>query len=197
MPSPIGHALAGVAAAWTADLVPGRRAWRTAPAAASFYLRGGGALTLACAALAVAPDLDLLFGTHRTVTHSVGAVFFVGLFAAAMAANAGRPILRVAMMCAAAYGSHLLMDWLGADQRAPFGIQALWPFDRGWYISSLGIFRKTVRLLFAPDVVLRENAWTVGREIAILGPIVAGLWLVRVKALARLSAQLSRRHHSA
>jgi membrane-bound metal-dependent hydrolase YbcI (DUF457 family) len=187
--------LAGVAVAWTADLVPGRRAWRTAAAAASFYLRGGGALTLVCAVLAVAPDLDLLFGAHRTVTHSVGAMIFVALFAAAMAANAGRPIARVALMCAAAYGSHLLMDWLGADQRPPFGIQALWPFDRGWYISSFSVFRKTVRFLFPPDVVVRENAWTVARELAILGPIVAGLWLVRVKALAGLAAQLSRRHH--
>ncbi|MBI3400093.1 MAG: metal-dependent hydrolase [Acidobacteria bacterium] len=195
MPSPIGHALAGVAAAWTADLVPGRRAWRAAPAASSLYERAGGGLTLACAALAVAPDLDLLFGGHRTVTHSIGALIFVALFAAAMAANAGLPIARVALMCAAAYGSHLLLDWLGADARPPFGIQALWPFDRGWYISSLAVFRKTVRFLFPPDVVVRENAWTIAREIAILGPIVAALWRVRVKALARLAAQASRRHH--
>jgi len=29
MPSPIGHALAGLTAAWIADLVPGDRDWRT------------------------------------------------------------------------------------------------------------------------------------------------------------------------
>jgi membrane-bound metal-dependent hydrolase YbcI (DUF457 family) len=197
MPSPIGHALAGVAAVWTADLVPGRRGFRVASTAASLYARFGGGLTLTCAALAVAPDLDVLLGTHRTITHSLGAVLFVGLFAAAMAANASRPILRVALMCAAAYGSHLLLDWLGADQRPPYGIQALWPMDTGWYISNAGVFRKTVRMLFPVNVIVRENAITAVSEILMLGPLLVILWLVRVKALAGLSAQVAGRDHPA
>src|SRR5712691_13271817 len=119
MPSPIGHALAGLAAVWIADLVPGDRAWRTAPASASWYKRAGNGLTLACALLAAAPDLDFLLGAHRTATHSVAAVAFVTLFAAAMASRAGRPIARVAAMCAAAYATHLLLDWLGADTFPP------------------------------------------------------------------------------
>ena len=67
MPSPIGHALAGVAAAWTVDLIPGDRAWRTAPASASWYRRAGDGLTLRCAALGAAPDLDLVVrhASHR------------------------------------------------------------------------------------------------------------------------------------
>jgi membrane-bound metal-dependent hydrolase YbcI (DUF457 family) len=89
MPSPVGHALAGVAAAWAADVLPGRRAWgTTAPTAPFFtgltaFLRGaGGALTLVAAALGVAPDLDLFLAQHRAVTHSVGAgamVFIVAI----------------------------------------------------------------------------------------------------------------------
>src|SRR5258706_15440046 len=85
MPSPFGHSLAGLAVAWAADLLPGDRAWRAAPASASWYRRAGNGLTTACAVLAMAPDLDLAFTRHRTYTHSVGAVVIVGLVAAAFA----------------------------------------------------------------------------------------------------------------
>src|SRR4029079_5389582 len=73
MPSPFGHALGGVAAAWAIDLLPGARGWRSADAHASFYRRAGGALTLICAALGTAPDADLVLTTHRTATHSLTA----------------------------------------------------------------------------------------------------------------------------
>ena len=197
MPSPIGHALAGIAVAWTADLIPGDRAWRTAPASAPWHQRAGDGLTLLCAGIGVAPDLDLAFVAHRTVTHSVGAVCFVGLLAAALAANARRPIARVSLMCAAAYGSHLLLDWLGTDVYPPPGIQALWPVNGDWYISGFDLFRQTLRLHLFTRPVLMTNARAIAQEMAILGPIVAALWLVRVKTLARLASQVARRHHPA
>ncbi|HMB78594.1 MAG TPA: metal-dependent hydrolase [Vicinamibacterales bacterium] len=195
MPSPIGHALAGLAAAWTADLIPGDRAWRTAPATAPFYLRAGDGLTLLCAGLGAAPDLDLAFIAHRTVTHSIGAVFFVGLFAAALAANAKRPIARIALMCAAAYGSHLFLDWLGTDFYPPRGIQLMWPINSEWYISGIDVFRQTARLRVFTHGPMMTNIRAVLQEIAILGPTVVALWLVRVKALAGLPPQVTRRDH--
>jgi inner membrane protein len=197
MPSPIGHALAGVAAAWAADLIPGDRAWRTAPESASVYKRAGNGLTLACGALAAAPDLDLLTGTHRTVTHSLGAIVCVGLVAAALAANAGKPITRVALMCAAAYGTHLLLDWLGADNYPPRGIQAFWPFSLEWFISDIDLFPQTARQQLWTSASLLKNLRAVVQEIAILGPTVFALWLVRVKALARLAPEVSSRHYPA
>ena len=197
MPSPIGHVLAGVAAAWTADLVPGHRTWRTAPNSASFYRRAGNGLTLVCAALGPAPDLDLLFMRHRTATHSIGAVIFVGLFAAALAANARRPIARVALMCAAAYATHLLLDWLGADTFKPYGLQAFWPFSASWYISGFTIFRQTARLQFLTPPIIQQNVIAVAQEIVILGPTVVALWRVRVKALTGLAAELPRGDHPA
>src|SRR5437660_717777 len=100
MPSSVGHALAGATAAWCADLMPGDRGWRTAPAAASWYRRAGNGLTLLCAGVAAAPDLDLLYGPHRTFTHSVGAVLLVGILAAVIAVRVHRPAIRVALMCA-------------------------------------------------------------------------------------------------
>ena len=101
MPSPIGHALAGVAAAWAVDLVPGDRAWRTAPASAAWYLRAGDGLTLLCAGLGAAPDLDLAFVAHRTVTHSIGAVVRRRRCSPPRSRpTSRRPIARVALMCA-------------------------------------------------------------------------------------------------
>ena len=192
MPTSIGHALGGIAAAWIGDLVPGRRAWRTAPPSDPWYARAGAGLTLTCAALAIAPDLDLLFHWHRRSTHSVSAAIAIGAFAAVMAACRSRPIVRVALMCAGAYGTHVLLDWLAVDVYAPYGIQALWPFSDGWYISNVGMFRQTqLRLFWAPPV-LRQNALTVAQELAILGPLLWGIWRIRVKALAGLPPQLPR-----
>jgi membrane-bound metal-dependent hydrolase YbcI (DUF457 family) len=189
MPSPIGHALAGIAVAWGADLVPGDRAWRTAAAAAPWYLRAGNGLTLLCAGLGAAPDLDLAFTEHRTVTHSLGAVVLVGLVAAVLAANARRPITRVALMCAAAYGSHLLLDWLGADYYPPRGLQLMWPINREWYISGIDLFPQTARLRLFTHGPMRTNLHAIFQEIAILGPTVVAIWPLRVRALARRAPQ--------
>jgi hypothetical protein len=141
------------------------------------------------------PDLDLVFGVHRTFTHSIGAVILVALFAAAMAANAGRPVARITLMCGAAYGSHLLLDWMAMDRYPPFGIQALWPFSSGWYISGWDIFLQTERRHPASMAGIERNVEAIAREVAILLPIAIGIWLVRVKALAGLSPELSGRDH--
>src|SRR5678815_1122307 len=102
MPSPIGHAIAGAAVSWMAQaMAPGLRATEAdlEPAHPDLTsLRQGfgdppeqqrrrkvgptyvrrHALTLACVAIAVLPDIDLLYmPIHRTITHSVGAVLFV------------------------------------------------------------------------------------------------------------------------
>ena len=195
MPSSIAHALAGVATAWTADLVPGSRTGRSAPRPASWYARAGNGLTAACALLAVIPDLDLVLRVHRTFTHSVCAVILVGLGAAAFALNTNRPIARLALMCSGAYATHLLLDWLAADALSPYGIQLLWPFSDRWFISDWHVFRTTERRHFLTAVVFGENLRTVAQEIAILGPLLVGLWLVRVKALSGLPAKLPGGNH--
>jgi membrane-bound metal-dependent hydrolase YbcI (DUF457 family) len=197
VPSPIGHALAGLAAAWAADLVPGERAWRTAPAPASWYQRAGDGLTGACVALGAAADLDLLFVTHRTVTHSVGAVILVTLFAATLAANTRRPVARVALMCAAAYATHLLLDWLSVDLSTPRGIQALWPFRFEWFISGLDLFPQTERRQLWTVATMLKNVRAILQEVVMLAPLAAALWLVRVKALAGLASEVAGRDHAA
>lgn len=193
MPSTIGHALGGIAAAWAADLVPGRRLWRLASPAASWYERAGNGLTLTCAILGIMADVDLLFRIHRTATHSLVATVFVGLFAGAMAANAGRPVLRVSLMCGAAYGTHLLLDLLAADRYVPYGIQLFWPFNRTWFISGLDLFPQTERRYLWTLPVIKQDLAAIVREVLILGPTLVALWLVRVKVFARLATEVSRR----
>jgi membrane-bound metal-dependent hydrolase YbcI (DUF457 family) len=198
MASPIGHALAGIAVAWGADLVPGNRARRIAPPSASWYERAGNGLTLACAVLAAAPDLDLPFGRfHRTVTHSLISVVVVSGVAGLVAARARLPVKRIAIMCAAAWATHLLVDWLSADQSPPRGIQLLWPFDGRWFISGWDLFLGSERRQLLSAATMRRNVEAIAGEVAILLPIVIVLWLVRVKALARLATQLPRGDHSA
>jgi inner membrane protein len=197
VPSPVGHALAGVAAAWTVDLLPGRRAWRTAQADTSWYRRAGDGLTLACAALGALPDADLFFRGHRTYSHSVGAVILLALLSAAAAAAARQPVARVGLMCAAAYTTHLLLDWMGVDTSPPYGIQAFWPFTDTWYISGWDLFLPTERRQIFSLEAIHTNALAVAKEVAILTPVLVGIWLVRVKALAGLPPEVPCGNHAA
>jgi membrane-bound metal-dependent hydrolase YbcI (DUF457 family) len=212
MPSPIGHALTGLAVAWAADLVPGNRGWRAVRASASWYQRAGNGLSATCALLAMAPDLDLLFTRHRAYTHSVGAVIVVGLIAAfaPLALPPSRRALRwtsrrakavhaarISLMCAAAYASHPLLDWLGVDLYPPAGLQVLWPFDSGWYISGVDLFRQTRREQLLTWDVTSLNFLAIAQEAAMLVPIVVAIWLVRVKTLARLAPEKTGSDHPA
>jgi membrane-bound metal-dependent hydrolase YbcI (DUF457 family) len=193
MPSPVGHALAGVATVWTLTPRAPRR------------------LLVIAAALAALPDADLVHpGWHRAYTHSVGAIIVVIIITAAVTgwvnrkqrATARSPTaltspVGVALIFGAAYASHLLLDWLGADHFAPYGIRALWPFNDRWYISGFDIFQQTARRhLFTWPVIL-QDVRAITREVAILAPILYLLWLVRVKPATRLASELTGAHHPA
>jgi len=210
MPTPFGHALAGVAAAWAVDLVPGRRGHEAASRPASVYERAGGILTPICAGLAAVPDADLIFGGHRTATHSIIAAGVVAIVAGGVTAWVTRiagphttrstntaPAGRVALMCGVAYATHLLLDWLQIDRNPPSGIQLLWPFSGEWFISGADLFPRTERNDVLSAVALRTNLSAIVFEAAILLPIVVALWSVRVKALARFATKLSRGDHAA
>jgi inner membrane protein len=207
MPSPLGHALAGLAAAWGSDLVPGRREPRTALSNASFFRRAGGWLTLACVGLAMLPDLDLATPAHRSFSHSIGAVILVTIIAAAVTGwvtrrtgyrtSSGLSIARVAAMCGLAYATHVLLDWLAVDTRAPFGLQALWPFSKEYYLSGANLFPRTERRAFLSTSTFRTNLIAFVWELAFMLPIVVLLWRVRVKALAGLASEVTGRNHAA
>jgi hypothetical protein len=198
MPSPIGHALAGVAAGW---LVGGRvwpawhltifRFWRRrADAHPPATVGSTGVTAVAYALAATLPDLDLLVGTHNAQTHSLGAVALAFTATLAVtrwllpthAVTAHLRSLRFAGGVAAAWASHLLLDWLGSDTRAPIGIMALWPLTSAHYQSSLHLFDAISRRYWLPEQFVWGNLRAALREILVLGP-VAGLcyWITYVR----------------
>jgi inner membrane protein len=172
MPSPVGHALAGIAAGW---IVRGNRlgeGMRGRREAAAF------------AALATLPDIDLIFGVHSGPTHGLGAALFAGVAAWLpglwMGAGGAASRLRTFVACVAAYGSHALLDWLGTDSSAPIGIMALWPLTREYYESSLHVFMAVSRRIWQPELFWPQNILALARELLILVPIVAVIgWITR------------------
>ena len=181
MPSPIGHVLGGAAVVYAADVID----------------RGRSPLRLVAmgALLGAIPDLDLLLPRyHRSITHSITAVIFVLIIAAAVTGKVNR--WRVAIICACAYASHLLLDWLGSDALPPYGLQLFWPFDPRFFISGWNLFAETERRNPLSGPTMMQNFWAAVQEIAIMAPVAAGLWLIRVKALARLPAEMTRRDHA-
>jgi inner membrane protein len=189
MPSPIGHTLAALAIRWI-----GRPAGRDPDATPRARMLGP--LSVACAAVAVLPDLDLLFYRwHRTVTHSVGATLIVMIIAAVVTGKVtGRIGWRVVLVVGAAHASHVLLDWLGVDRLPPRGLQALWPFSQEWYISGWDIFLPTERRNALSVASLLTNLRAVIGEIAILGPIALVAWLAtrRRRSPARTSVPADR-----
>ena len=86
MPTPVGHALGGLATAWFGDAaarkpLPDRR------------------VAVTCAIVAMLPDLDILVGSHRSYSHSVGALVIAGVLRGSPAE--ARLSLRVALTIAA------------------------------------------------------------------------------------------------
>ena len=178
MPSPAGHLIAGVAIAWAAEsfgplrrhaLEHGSRA-AAAPAVTP--------LVLACAALALAPDLDLLLASHRTYTHSIAAAVFVALLCGAVARALGAPGAATGLACGLVVGSHIVLDWLGRDGSTPRGLMALWPLSTAYFYSGLDLFADISRRYWKPDEFIVKNAVSIAREIAILAPVsMAAYWL--------------------
>ena len=77
---------------------------------------------------------------------------------------------------AAAYGTHILLDWLGKDTAPPFGLPALWPFSSRYYISGADLFMEISRRYWKPDEFIVGNLKAVGWEMLVLGPIAALAW---------------------
>lgn len=135
------------------------------------------------AVLGVLPDIDFLVNRHSRETHSLGATVCIAALAwswgHAWAGLRPHPTrkqrARWAAACAAAYASHILLDWLGSDTAPPIGIQALWPFTNGFYESDLHVFYAVDRRYWLPgffESALRTLSW----ELVVLGPLAVLAW---------------------
>ena len=167
MPSPVGHALGGAIVSLV--MAPhGLGAWG---------LRlGRNAFTLVALA-AVLPDIDFAWGGHNRETHSLGAALLAG--AAVLAWTRGRNP-RLALAVTLAWSTHVLFDWLGSDDTPPLGVMALWPLNSTFYFADAFVFEAISRRYWLPNFV-GHNAFAVGKEIVMLGPILAILWFRKVQ----------------
>jgi LexA-binding, inner membrane-associated putative hydrolase len=128
-------------------------------------------MLLSCAFLAALPDIDVLFGSHRGPTHSLGAALLVAACAAAWARQRRMPALRIGTACGVAYSSHLLLDWLGKDTAPPFGIMALWPWSSAYYSSGANLFLEISRRYWNAGEFIAGNLRSVAWELILLAPI--------------------------
>lgn len=175
MPSPVGHALAGL----IVHVV-------TARDGAERESLGRAALMVGAA---TAPDLDLLFrfvdgrNHHQAETHSVGAAALAALAAwgVALLRHRARPAA-LGLAVGAAWLSHLVLDYAGADTHPPIGILAFWPFESGYYKLPWPIFLDIGRTL--EWATLRHDALAVAWEILLLGPLLLATWRLRARTEA-------------
>jgi membrane-bound metal-dependent hydrolase YbcI (DUF457 family) len=163
MPSPVGHAMAGLIVHLATARGPRERLDR--------------ARALVAVAAATAPDLDLLLqladgrNHHQGASHSLLAAVVAGAVVAGACAWRRVPQpSRWGLLAASAWGSHLLLDYLGRDTSPPIGIPLLWPAAL-YFHCPWSVFLDVGRRLSWETV--RHNAVALVREVAVLLPILA------------------------
>lgn len=177
MPTPIGHAMGGVAAGFLMAAVTGFRL-RThevssLPTGAPKPVSSIGGFGL-FAVVGMLADIDLLFGAHRGATHSVGAILVVWIAAASFVKHRR---IWTGCVVSAAYASHVILDWLGSDPSPPFGVMALWPLSREFYLSEVQVFLRVCREYCVVEC-WNHNVAAIRRELFVLMPVVCGSILV-------------------
>jgi membrane-bound metal-dependent hydrolase YbcI (DUF457 family) len=190
VPSPIGHALAGAAIAWTLG--------GTSSPAGSTGRFTNWKLPVVCAVCAALPDIDLLYmPTHRTATHSVPVAVLLTILAVVVTGwvnpirdwasrrfGVGPQTFVVGLACGLAWSSHILLDWLGADANPPYGVQAFWPFSDTWFYSGVDVFPGTQRRNPFSASAMLINLQAAIWETALMGSIAAAVWWFRQRPRA-------------
>jgi membrane-bound metal-dependent hydrolase YbcI (DUF457 family) len=174
MPSPLGHAIAGLtvhafASRGRRELLDGRRLALTAGAA-------------------LAPDLDLLLrfvdgrNHHGGAMHGVGFAGLAGAAVLALALARGwARALPLALAVAGAWVSHIVLDYLNVDTHPPIGILALWPISAAYYKFPWPVFLDIGRTLEWKTVW--HNALAAAWEAALLGPVLIWAWRSRARKI--------------
>jgi membrane-bound metal-dependent hydrolase YbcI (DUF457 family) len=172
VPSPLAHALAGLSVhlAASAERRDAFDRWRM----------------LVTVGAALAPDTDLLFrfvdgrNHHNNELHGVGFALLTLAAAAPVFRLLGwRRPFGLALAAAAAWTSHILLDYLNVDTSVPIGLMALWPFSARHFKSPVPIFLDIWRTLSPAGI--RHNAVAAAIELAVLGPVLAAVWRGRTR----------------
>jgi len=197
MPSPIGHALAAIAAgclvapprAWVAAVTPDapRRADgpKLAPLPSGVPARWAPAAAFRARVQALAASVAPL-GIPLLVLAATGLLADVDLVAgvhsgpthslgaaavlgAIVASGRWPDRRRVALAVFAAYASHVLLDWLSEDTSVPIGVMALWPFNDAHWHAPFSLFFATDRRYWL-DGFWWRNLQTLAWELLIFVP---------------------------
>jgi inner membrane protein len=133
MATPVGHSLAG----YLVFSLSGERQGPRKVRWLLFYI-----------CLANAADLDFLPGTllgrpalyHQGISHSLGFALVVSLAVAGICRRWAKSFAAIFALSCTAYVSHLVIDFLGADTRPPYGIPILWPLSGEYFIAPIPVF---------------------------------------------------------
>ena len=155
----MGHALGGAAV--------GLLIASPAPTARARWIQAA-----VCAAIGIAPDLDLLLGRHRLESHSIGMAAVAGALAALAGPRFAGSRLRTGLAVAAAWFSHAVLDYLGADTSHPYGVMIWWPFSSTFHYAGWTLLMPISRRWWLPGTVT-HNLYAAVREIIVLGPLAA------------------------
>ncbi|MGD9975064.1 MAG: metal-dependent hydrolase [Desulfatirhabdiaceae bacterium] len=175
MASPVGHTLAALIG-YAATV----NCWNSKP-------KYG---TLAMYVLAAnLPDIDFLPGIflgdpgrfHHGITHSIGAAILFGVIVWIVQRIRTQRAVYMAMALSALYGSHLIIDWMTADYRPPFGSPLLWPFSMERYHFPVSIFINIERKAFLSLPTILHNLYAMIIEISLLTPLLAGVGYIALK----------------
>jgi inner membrane protein len=149
---------------------------------------------------AIAPDLDVVAGIvagevnryHHGASHSVFAALLFGGLAGVVCRAAGKPWRAVGVMAAVLYGSHLFVDYLTIDTRAPYGQPLLWPVSEQYWAMKdpplMGIRHGSPNggiVDFVVDLLSLHNLTAAVRELVALAPAVGFLLVVRAAVRSR------------
>lgn len=164
MPTPVAHALAGTAVYLAARKREDLRLYFGAVVAACFADLDFG--------------LNFLTGEnyHHYFTHSLvfASLFSAAAFGLAKLSGRDRPG-RDAAILGLAYLTHMGLDLFSKDTSPPYGMELFWPFSKEFVIAPLALFDDIWRGTLAKLLSL-HNWLAVGREILLLGPVVALAW---------------------
>jgi inner membrane protein len=170
MPTPIGHSLAGYLIFTARNSHENQLKWTD---------------MLVAVIIANMADLDIIPGIlvgnankfHHGITHSIGFAVIVGLLAGLLFFIIKRKnFLLYFSLFFFSYFSHVLLDYLAADTKAPFGEQLFWPISQIYVLSPIPIFSDVHKAsdssVFLQSLFNWHNFRTIVIECAILIPII-------------------------
>ena len=133
---------------------------------------------------ALLPDIDFLFGFpignpnryHHLFTHSFTFVVAAGMLGGYIYGKLGqKSVLYSSALFVSAGITHVILDTLALDQRAPYGCCLFWPFSNQFIISPVVIFSDVSRAsdsqTFFSSLINIHNLKTVLLEVVILAPL--------------------------